>query len=78
MGERSSGGKLQNYQVNGDDNGQDHNFSLFPSCSKERKSSPVEKRWSSMNYVGQDLLLLIFLRLPDCRSAIRCRAVSKL
>lgn len=31
-----------------------------------------------MNHVGQDLLLLIFLQLPDCRSAIRCGAVSKL
>ena len=46
--------------------------------SKKSKSSPVEKHSPSVDNFGKDLLLQIFLRLPDCQSAIRCLAVSKL
>ncbi|GMN72266.1 hypothetical protein TIFTF001_055230 [Ficus carica] len=46
--------------------------------SKKSKSSPVEKQSPSVDNFGKDLLLQIFLRLPDCQSAIRCLAVSKL
>lgn len=59
------------------DKSQNHNFSMVPG-SKKSKSSPVEKHSPSVDNFGKDLLLQIFLRLPDCQSANRCLAVSKL
>ncbi|EXC42785.1 hypothetical protein L484_000537 [Morus notabilis] len=83
MGEKNSGGGFafcQNHktsQVNGDDNGQNQNFSLVP-CRRKRKSTQIEKPSTTLSNLGRDLLLHIFLLLPDCQSAIKCLAVSKL